>query len=83
MGQVAAQAVQATGGTDNTKIIAYLHSGASMNSVQGPVKFDALGRNGQATTFIFQWQHGKYVQVLPAASKASVKIINPTPNWGS
>jgi branched-chain amino acid transport system substrate-binding protein len=83
VGQVAAQAMQATGGTDNAKIIAYLHSGATLNSVQGPVKFDSLGRNGQAATFIFQWQQGKYVQVLPAASKASVKIINPKPNWGS
>jgi branched-chain amino acid transport system substrate-binding protein len=83
VGQVAAQAVQATGGTDNAKIIAYLHSGVALNSVQGPVKFDSLGRNGQATTFIFQWQHGSYVQVLPAAAPASVKPLNPKPNWGS
>jgi branched-chain amino acid transport system substrate-binding protein len=82
VGQVAAQAVRATGGTDNAKIITYLHSGVTLNSVQGPVKFDSLGRNGQATTFIFQWQNGKYVQVLPTGAAGSVKIQNPKPPWG-
>jgi branched-chain amino acid transport system substrate-binding protein len=83
VGQVAAQAVKATGGTDNTKIISYLHSGVTLSSVQGPVKFDSLGRNGQATTFIFQWQNGKFVQVLPVGSAGSVKIQYPKPPWGS
>jgi ABC-type branched-subunit amino acid transport system substrate-binding protein len=83
VGQVAAQAVKATGGTDNAKIISYLHSGVTLSSVQGPVKFDSLGRNGQATTFIFQWQNGKFVQVLPVGAAGSVKIQNPKPPWGS
>jgi branched-chain amino acid transport system substrate-binding protein len=83
VGQIAAQAVQATGGTVNSKIISYLHSGVTLNSVQGPVKFDSLGRNGQATTFIFQWQNGKFVQVLPVAAAGSVKIVNPKPAWSS
>jgi branched-chain amino acid transport system substrate-binding protein len=82
VGQVAAQAVKATGGTDNAKIITYLHSGVTLSSVQGPVKFDSLGRNGQATSFIFQWQNGKFVQVLPAGIAGSVKIQNPKPPWG-
>ena len=83
VGQVAFQAVKATGGTDNAKIIAYLHSGATMSSVQGPVTFDSLGRNGAATTYIFQWQNGKFVQVLPVGSAGSVKILNPKPAWTS
>ena len=45
VGQVAQQAITATGGTDNAKIIAYLHSGVTLNTVQGPVKFDSLGEN--------------------------------------
>jgi branched-chain amino acid transport system substrate-binding protein len=81
VGQVAAQAVNATGGTDNSKIITYLHSGVTLNSVQGPVKFDSLGRNLQATTFIFQWQNGKFVQVLPVGAAGSVSIVNPKPAW--
>ena len=48
VGQVMAQAVTATKGTDNAKIISYLHSGVTLTSVQGPVKFDALGENGAA-----------------------------------
>jgi branched-chain amino acid transport system substrate-binding protein len=83
VGQVAAQAVRATGGTVNSKIISYLHSGVTLNSVQGPVKFDSLGRNGQATTYIFQWQNGNFVQVLPVAAAGSVKILNPKPAWKS
>jgi ABC-type branched-subunit amino acid transport system substrate-binding protein len=83
VGQVAAQAVKATGGTDNSKIISYLHGGVSLSSVQGPVKFDSLGRNLQATTFIFQWQNGNFVQVLPAGAPGSVKIVNPKPAWKS
>ena len=83
VGQVAAQAIQATGGTQNSKIISYLHSGVTLNSVQGPVKFDSLGRNGQATTYVFQWQNGNFVQVLPVAAAGSVKILNPKPAWKS
>ena len=32
-------------GFDQQKILSYLHSGATLNSVQGPVKFDSLGEN--------------------------------------
>jgi branched-chain amino acid transport system substrate-binding protein len=83
VGQVAQQAVQATKGTDNAKIISYLHSGVTLQTVQGPVKFDSLGRNGAATTYIFQWQNGKYVQVLPVSTAGSVAILNPKPAWKS
>ena len=57
--------------------------GVALSSVQGPVKFDSLGRNLQATTFVFQWQNGKFVQVLPVAAAGSVKILNPKPAWKS
>src|SRR5262249_23007295 len=83
VGQVAAQAVKATGGTGNSKIIRYLHSGVTLSSVQGPVKFDSLGRNGEATTHGFPGQNGKDVQGLPLASAGSVKILNPKPAWAS
>jgi branched-chain amino acid transport system substrate-binding protein len=81
VGQVAQQAVDVTKGVDNSKIITYLHSGVTLNTVQGPVKFDPLGRNGSATTFIFQWQNGKFVQVLPTGGQGSVSILNPKPAW--
>jgi branched-chain amino acid transport system substrate-binding protein len=84
VGQVAAQAVKATGGTDNAKIIKYLHSGASISSVQGPVKFDSLGENGAAAAFIFQWQNkGNYTQVLPAGASGSKSILATKPSWSS
>ena len=79
VGQIMAQAVTATGGTDNAKIIAYLHSGVTLSSVQGPVRFDALGENGAAAAFVFQWQNGKFVQVLPTGQQ----VLDPKPPWAN
>jgi branched-chain amino acid transport system substrate-binding protein len=80
VGQVLAQAVKATGGTDNANIITYLHSGVTLKSVQGPVRFDGLGENGAAAAFVFQWQNGKFVQVLPVGT-GSVSLLWPKPAW--
>jgi branched-chain amino acid transport system substrate-binding protein len=81
VGQVLAQAVTATHGTDNAKIIAYLHSGVTLNTVQGPVRFDALGENGAAAAFVFEWQQGKFVQVLPAGPN-SLPVIDKA-SWNN
>jgi branched-chain amino acid transport system substrate-binding protein len=85
VGQVMAQAVTATGGTDNAKIISYLHSGVTLTSVQGPVKFDSLGENGQAAAFVSQWQSGgtAFNQVLPVGTAGSVAILATKPAWTS
>ena len=45
------------------------------------MQFNSLGENVKAIAFIFQWQNGKFVQVLPLGATGSVKIINPKPNW--
>jgi branched-chain amino acid transport system substrate-binding protein len=83
VGQVAAAAITATKGTDNKKIIAYLHSGVTIPTVQGPAKFNSSGENTTATMFIFQWQPtAKFVQVLPAHAAGSRPILNPKPHWG-
>jgi branched-chain amino acid transport system substrate-binding protein len=83
VGQVLAQAVTATHSTDNAKIINYLHSGVQLNSVQGPVKFDALGENGAAAAFVFQWQKGSFYQVLPAGTAGSTGILATKPPWNN
>src|SRR2546428_564332 len=77
VGQVMAQAVAATKGTDNAKIISYLHSGVELTSVQGPVKFDALGENGAAAAFVFQWQKGSYRQGLPLGQVRPLPVGEP------
>jgi branched-chain amino acid transport system substrate-binding protein len=82
VGQIMAQAVTATHGTDNAKIIAYLHSGVPLSSVQGPVRFDALGENGAAAAFVFQWQQGNFVQVLPTMA-GTATILDPKPPWSN
>jgi len=81
VGQVAEQAVVATGGTDNSKIIQYLHSGVTLHSVQGLVKFDSLGENASAAAFIFQWQDNgnSFVQVLPQHAAGSKPVVRKAP----
>jgi branched-chain amino acid transport system substrate-binding protein len=83
VGEVAAYAVTATHSTDNAKIIHYLHSGVTLNTVQGPAQFTSLGANPKPAAFIFQWQNGHYNQVLPVGAPGSAKIIFPKPNWFS
>ncbi|HZC28800.1 MAG TPA: amino acid ABC transporter substrate-binding protein, partial [Gaiellaceae bacterium] len=82
VGQAIAQAVAATHSLDNKKIIAYLHSGATLDSVQGPVKFDALGENTAQKTLTFQWQNGALVQTLPAGEPGVRPPLYPKPPWG-
>jgi len=81
VGQVLAQAVKATHGFNQQKIIRYLKSGVTLNSVQGPVKFDSLGENTAQKTLTFQWQKGKLVQVIPTNAAQSVPPLYPKPAW--
>jgi branched-chain amino acid transport system substrate-binding protein len=81
VGEVLTQAVKATNSLSNSKIISYLHSGVTLNSVQGPVKFNAVGENLAATAFVFQWQKNNFVQVLPAGT-GSVAVQFPKAPWG-
>ena len=81
VGQVLAQAVQATHGFNQQKILSYLKSGVTLNSVQGPVKFDALGENTAQKTLTFQWQKGALLQVIPTAAAGSQAPLYPKPAW--
>jgi branched-chain amino acid transport system substrate-binding protein len=81
VGEVVDQAVTHDKSLSNAQLISYLHSGVTLQSVQGPVRFNSLGENLVATAFIFQWQNGKFVQVLPLGAPGSVKILYPKPGW--
>jgi branched-chain amino acid transport system substrate-binding protein len=81
VGQVVAQAVKANNSLDNAKIISYLHSGVALDSVQGAVKFDALGQNLAGKTLTFQWQKGVLEQTLPTSTPGSKPPQNPKPAW--
>lgn len=81
VGQVITAAVKATGGFDNAKIITYLHSGVTIQSVLGAVKFNSLGENNQPTAFTFQWQGTKFVEVNPTTDPGATKILYPKPAW--
>ena len=64
-GEVLADAVKATGTVNNGQIIKYLHSPVTLQTVQGPVKFQADGQNPKGQAFIFQWQpNGQFIPVL-------------------
>jgi branched-chain amino acid transport system substrate-binding protein len=81
VGQVLAQAVQATHSFDQQKIISYLKNGTTLNSVQGPVKFDSQGENLAQKTLTFQWQNAKLVQTLPTSTPGSTPPTYPKPAW--
>ena len=83
-GEVMADAVQAVG-LNQTKIIGFLHS-ARLTTVQGPAKFNNVGVNTAAASFIFQWQPGvppRFVQVLPVRAAGSSPIIAAKAQWVS
>lgn len=82
-GQVLTQAVTHLGTTSNSALQTYLHSGATFQSVQGPVRFGSDGQNIAATPYVFQWQNLQYVPVLPLGEPDVKPIINPRPAWGS
>ena len=83
VGDTLAAAVNATKSLSNPKVISFLHSGVTVQTVEGPAKFNAIGQNVVAAHFIFQWQTGaKFVQVLPTGATGSVPIVNPKPAWG-
>jgi branched-chain amino acid transport system substrate-binding protein len=83
VGQVITQAVVATHGLDNSKIIAYLHSGVTMTSVQGPVKFSSAGENTALQATTFQWQNGAVNPVIPVGAPGNKKPVYPKPAWSS
>jgi branched-chain amino acid transport system substrate-binding protein len=84
VGEVTADAITATKSVSNASIIKYLHSGVTLQTVQGAAKFNSAGENTAADMFIFQWQPGsKFVQVLPTGVAGSVAILNPKPHWAS
>jgi branched-chain amino acid transport system substrate-binding protein len=81
VGQVLAQAVNATHSLDNAKIVSYLKSGVTLDSVQGPVKFNSLGENTAQKTLTFQWQRGQVVQSIPTSTPGSIPPVYPKPAW--
>lgn len=82
VGEVMADAVKATHSINNSKIIAYLHSGVTLQTVEGPAKFNAVGENSVGLAFIFQWQNGVLKQVLPVNAAGSTKPMFPKPPFG-
>lgn len=84
VGQVLDQAVTHNQSLDNAKIISYLHSGVTLTSVQGPVRFNSVGANVAATIYGFQWIDNVFHQVLPAGdANTTQRPVYPKPNWAS
>jgi branched-chain amino acid transport system substrate-binding protein len=81
VGQVVTQGVTANKSLDNQKLITFLHSGATLDSVQGPVKFNSQGENTAQQALTFQWQGSNYLQTLPTAQTGSKPPVFPKPAW--
>lgn len=82
VGEVMQAAVEATHSLNQQTIINYLHSGAKIDTVLGPVSFNKLGENVVASAFLFQWQGGQYVAADPPQSGVQ-GLVFPKPAWGS
>jgi branched-chain amino acid transport system substrate-binding protein len=82
VGEVMAAAVEATHSLNQQTIMNYLHSGAVIQTVLGPVSFNKLGENTKASAFLFQWQNGQYVAADPPQSGVQ-GLIFPKPGWGA
>lgn len=82
VGEALQQAVNATHSFNNQKIINYLHSGATFNTVVGPVSFNSLGQNVKADAFMFEWQGLDFEEVLPQ-QPAGAKLEFPKPKFSS
>ncbi|MBV9256835.1 MAG: amino acid ABC transporter substrate-binding protein, partial [Ktedonobacteraceae bacterium] len=80
VGQTFQQAATKINSIDNVKITTELHSGATFQTVQGPVKFNDQGQNILATGYLFQWQKGALVSVYPA-TQATNPPEYPKPTW--
>lgn len=82
-GQVLTQAVDHIKSTSNSALEAYLHSGVTFQSVQGPVKFASDGENESATPFVFQWQNGTLQDILPTGVASPKPVVAVKPAWGA
>jgi len=82
-GQVLTQAVDHIKSTSNSALEAYLHSGVTFQSVQGPVKFASDGENESATPFVFQWQNGTLQDILPTGVASPKPVLAVKPAWGA
>ncbi|MBA2393904.1 MAG: amino acid ABC transporter substrate-binding protein [Ktedonobacteraceae bacterium] len=80
VGQTFQQAATKVGSIDNKKITDTLHSDITLQTVQGPVKFDSTGQNVLATGYLFQWQGGSLISVYPS-SLATKAPLYPKPAW--
>lgn len=79
-GEVLADAISGTHSISNAQIISYLHS-HTLQTVQGPARFTSDGENNATQAFIFQWQSGRFVQVLPSGFGGSSHAEALKPTW--
>jgi ABC-type branched-subunit amino acid transport system substrate-binding protein len=79
-GEILADGITGTGSSSNAGIIAYLHR-HTFQTVLGPANFTANGTNPLSPAFIFQWQNGQFLQVLPTHPIGSPPIELTKPAW--
>jgi branched-chain amino acid transport system substrate-binding protein len=80
-GEVLAAAIKATGGTDNAKIISWLHAN-KVQSIEGNFGWDAAGRPQGGSFDLIQWQNGHLNIVWPSAvATGGTKPTIPKPTW--
>lgn len=84
--QAAEQAMDATGGTDNTKIRDWLAARTAadpVKTVQGDYHWDDVGLTAGRDVLLLQWQNGQLKPIYPVGPEypGTTKIVWPDPNW--
>ena len=67
--QVAAQALEKSGGTDGNLLNQHLHND-EFSTVMGPTRFDAQGENSAIHFVMYEWHEGNYHQLIPGQNEA-------------
>lgn len=84
--QTMAEAIEAVGSTDNTKIRDWLASRTAddpVQTIQGPYYWDDMGLVADRDVVLLQWQDGKLRFVYPKAEEYpnAADLLWPKPRW--
>jgi branched-chain amino acid transport system substrate-binding protein len=71
------QAAEATGSTDSARIAEWLRAGNRVQTVVGPMSFDAKGDLRDPLFAWFRWSKGRYAEVDPRTLEPPELVATP------
>ena len=71
------QAAEATGSTDSARIAEWLRAGNRVQTIVGPMSFDAKGDLREPLFAWFRWSQGRYAEVDPRTLEPPALVATP------